>query len=248
MYPLSFTVQNFLADFNFSPKLLPAGLSIIDIMDKIVVDAVPDREDNRRVAQAALEDLYQEVGFSPTKIIWAESPAEGLKLASQKKVPPINFWFWFSERLFPITPDEETDRYALHKLLYSRFRHIEEVLIKGCYKNDSDVPRPAIDAYEASQVCSWKISSDERGIDSEFLRSFFKLISVVGWWWAFEDVTILCKRPVLLQRNENWLVHGQPAVRFPDGFEIWAGNGFVVPRDDMCIVSRNRFASLRSFP
>ncbi|WP_246562387.1 DUF6745 domain-containing protein [Streptomyces roseirectus] len=52
-----------------------------------------------------------------------------------------------------------------------------------------------------------------------------------GWWWAFEEVAVVCERPVELHRDEaGRLDRGDgPALAFADGFALCAWRGMPVP-------------------
>lgn len=65
-----------------------------------------------------------------------------------------------------------------------------------------------------------------RKIESGLLRSYVKLAHQVSWWYPFERVCILCRKPVV-KFNENYVIHSEvgPAIEFKDGWKIWALNG-----------------------
>jgi hypothetical protein len=54
-----------------------------------------------------------------------------------------------------------------------------------------------------------------------------------GWWWANERVAVLTERPSLLARDNVGRLHrGEgAAMRFPDGYGLWAWRGMPIPAD-----------------
>ncbi|MFJ2936821.1 DUF6745 domain-containing protein [Streptomyces sp. NPDC087219] len=54
-----------------------------------------------------------------------------------------------------------------------------------------------------------------------------------GWWWPYENVAVVCERPVELHRDEaGRLDRGDgPALAFADGFALYAWRGMTVPAD-----------------
>jgi hypothetical protein len=54
-----------------------------------------------------------------------------------------------------------------------------------------------------------------------------KVAQCAGWWWPMRGVVILTERPAELHRDEEGRLHADsgPAVRYPDGWSIWAIHG-----------------------
>lgn len=48
-----------------------------------------------------------------------------------------------------------------------------------------------------------------------------------GVWWPFTNTAVLCERPVELHLDAQQRLHhaDQPAIRYPDGFGVWATHG-----------------------
>lgn len=63
-----------------------------------------------------------------------------------------------------------------------------------------------------------------------------------GWWWALNDTVILTRPPIEVNLNEENELRGQPALRFADGWEIWANEGLAIEEPEPVeIVSMDRF-------
>lgn len=65
------------------------------------------------------------------------------------------------------------------------------------------------------------------------LEGLLNLAKSVSWWWAFEDLTILCERPTVIARDDQGRLHSAtgPCVAFRDGFEFYSWHGTVVPKE-----------------
>lgn len=52
-----------------------------------------------------------------------------------------------------------------------------------------------------------------------------------GWWWPFKDFAMVCETPRIIARDERGRLHREdgPAVRFQDGWGIYAWHGVRVP-------------------
>src|SRR5690606_34615819 len=52
-----------------------------------------------------------------------------------------------------------------------------------------------------------------------------------GWWWPFRGGAILTPKPSEIHLRDGVLHHdGGPAIRYEDGFSVWALNGVRVPQ------------------
>jgi hypothetical protein len=59
-----------------------------------------------------------------------------------------------------------------------------------------------------------------------------ELATVAHWWWAFKKHAIMCERPIVFCVDEALRPHCTtgPAIRYRDGFEIYAVGGVRVPQ------------------
>ncbi len=105
--------------------------------------------------------------------------------------------------------------------------------------------RPGVDWYARIQCVSWLARYDAlRGaagvvFEPEQVRVlglFGEVARSCGWWWPGEDVCVVAERPDVL-RTEVWGDRGEvrphcadgPAVRYADGWELYAWHGTPVP-------------------
>ena len=64
-------------------------------------------------------------------------------------------------------------------------------------------------------------------------RGVLRVERAAGEWWPMRDTAILTERPVELHRDEQGRLHHPdgPAVRYPDGWCLWAWHGVLMPRE-----------------
>ena len=59
------------------------------------------------------------------------------------------------------------------------------------------------------------------------LQGIMQVARNAGWWWPYENIAIISERPTHLHRDPEHRLHNTEgmALRYPDGFGIWAING-----------------------
>ncbi|MGW2301286.1 DUF6745 domain-containing protein [Streptomyces sp. NPDC001809] len=87
-----------------------------------------------------------------------------------------------------------------------------------------------LDAVLGQHDAAWLAAFDGHG---DRLAGLAAVAVNAGWWWPFENVAVLCERPVELHRDEaGRLDRGDgPALAFADGFALYAWRGMTVPAD-----------------
>lgn len=85
--------------------------------------------------------------------------------------------------------------------------------------------RPAADA--ADVAATSKLS------DAPILEALAAVAEQVHWWWAFENVAILCERPTELHLDERGRLHNGdgPALAYADGFALHRWRGVTIPAE-----------------
>lgn len=65
------------------------------------------------------------------------------------------------------------------------------------------------------------------------LRLHESLARSAMWWWPYDQLCIVCDRPELVRIGERGQLHAEtgPAVRFRDGWSIYAVRGIRIPAD-----------------
>ena len=63
------------------------------------------------------------------------------------------------------------------------------------------------------------------------LNAWGEIARSCSWWYPYENIVFVCDRPET-KWDERWMLHSEsgPAVAFPDGYNIYAIHGVVVPR------------------
>lgn len=69
------------------------------------------------------------------------------------------------------------------------------------------------------------------GIDVSRLHGLMEVAKSSGWWWPLSDAAVLTDRPDRLHRDEQGRLHNEtgPAIRYRDGFAVYAVHGVRVP-------------------
>ncbi|MFG2835449.1 DUF6745 domain-containing protein [Streptomyces zaomyceticus] len=85
-----------------------------------------------------------------------------------------------------------------------------------------------LDAVLGQHDAAWLAAFDGHG---ERLSGLAAVAGQAGWWWPYENVAVVCERPVELHRDEaGRLDRGDgPALAFADGFALHAWRGMPVP-------------------
>jgi len=70
------------------------------------------------------------------------------------------------------------------------------------------------------------------GLNVERLKPSMEIAREAGWSILFWDWAFICARPQVIERDERGRLHclTGPAVKYPDGFGVWAVHGVRVPQ------------------
>ncbi|MCX4984676.1 DUF6745 domain-containing protein [Streptomyces sp. NBC_00572] len=87
-----------------------------------------------------------------------------------------------------------------------------------------------LDAVLGQHDAAWLAAFDGQG---DRLAGLAVVAGHAGWWWPYENVAVVCERPVELHRDEaGRLDRGDgPALAFADGFALHAWRGMPVPAE-----------------
>jgi len=60
---------------------------------------------------------------------------------------------------------------------------------------------------------------------------FQSIVRDCGWIYPYDNVCVVCEKPIALSVDTNYRLHaeGTPAIRFADGFSIYAYHGMILP-------------------
>lgn len=109
-------------------------------------------------------------------------------------------------------------------------------LAKDLQKNEGDqsdlVSNFCFGSHEASWLSFYNYCLDVLGLECcEILRPHFEIAKHCGWWLPFDDVAILSEKPIEINLKDGVLhKDGGPAIKYSDGFCVWALNGVRVPQ------------------
>jgi hypothetical protein len=86
---------------------------------------------------------------------------------------------------------------------------------------------------DAGHLADHDLNRRRRRKSDPRLRNQLRVARSAGRWWPMDDVVILTERPTELHRDDQarpHCAHG-PAIRYPDGWSVYAWHGVWVPPD-----------------
>ncbi|MFD3334837.1 DUF6745 domain-containing protein [Streptomyces sp. NPDC058700] len=98
----------------------------------------------------------------------------------------------------------------------------------GAEREATAVRLVLLDVVLGQHDAAWLAAFEGQG---ERLAGLAAVARHAGWWWPYENVAVVCERPVELHRDEaGRLDRGDgPALAFADGFALHAWRGMPVP-------------------
>jgi hypothetical protein len=87
------------------------------------------------------------------------------------------------------------------------------------------------------------------GVKEAQILDGIKSISLsAGWWWPFETICILSERPTAINRDNRGRLHAEDsaAIRYPDGWGLYAWHGILVPQDIIMLEEPISFEMIES--
>lgn len=197
---------------------------------------------DRPRAEAGVRLAYRRAGLDDgVRIIWALSPASGAIIAesltrrdSLPRHPAVG-----------VKPAAQMPREAL-ALMTPATAKIVRAIVEPVATYVSErvwkpidrqiarlVRRPAVPAAFGQHDAPWIAVADvlgQSGADVSQMEASAEIAQSCGWWWPFEDVCVLSERPSLLVLDQQGHLHSSdgPAVRYPDGWSLYAWHGVVV--------------------
>lgn len=207
------------------------------------------RPADRSAAEEGVRRAYRRAGLAgPREILWAGSPREGVLLVRQRAADwgasvreAVRTAPWAAERR-RLQEELGAAGWARHwsatgGALWDATQALVERIRTGVLDDLAADDRAArtqtrlilLDALLGQQDAPWLAALDREGSP---LDGVARVCRSAGWWWAFENVAVVCERPLALHRDEaGRLDHGEgPALEFPDGFALCAWRGMPVPR------------------
>ncbi|GHA77261.1 DUF6745 domain-containing protein [Streptomyces termitum] len=206
---------------------------------------------DRAAAGAGVARAYREAGLpAPARILWADSPLAGVELVAgladrgRSVREEVRTLPWAAERRRlhdALGPAGWTAHWrATGARLWEPTRSLADRVRTGVLAALEEREGPGAltartggellyDAVLGQQDAAWLAAFDGR----ERLAGLAAVADQAGWWWPYENVAVVCERPVELHRDEaGRLDRGDgPALAHRDGFALHAWRGMAVTAD-----------------
>ncbi|MEW2165256.1 DUF6745 domain-containing protein [Streptomyces sp. NPDC007084] len=210
---------------------------------------------DRRAAEEGVRLAYRQAGLdAPERIVWARSPHEAVRLLmgattgegvtlgdtgpSVREAVVGKPWAAARHRAHErLGPEGWSGHWrATGAALWESTRALTERVRAGIVEDlatgraeESRVRLLLLDAALGQHDAPWLSAFDPDGTGS--LAGVAAVARDAGWWWPYEKVAVVSERPLSLHRDEaGRLDRGDgPALRYGDGFELYAWRGMPVP-------------------
>jgi hypothetical protein len=178
---------------------------------------------DRPRAEAGIREWYQMNGMKSPKIEWRDSlvaMADKGESRVNGSVAHIKVPSW---------------QHMWHRVWENVWSHVfmnsvesspnfESVNYKNCFHGQHNAHW--LSYYDfADKVLGDKSKVSEYGCRMEIAKS-------AGWWLPHEDICLVSERPCELHLNNIGKLHcdNGPAIKYPDGWELWFQNGVLVKK------------------
>lgn len=211
---------------------------------------------DRAAAEEGVKLAYRKAGLdAPARIVWARSPHEAVRMlmgaapvdgAGLGDTGPsvrsaVVAGPWAAERARAherLGPEGWSGHWrATGAALWESTRTLADRVRSGIVEDlatdrheESRVRLLLLDATLGQHDAAWLCAFDPD--EASALAGIAAVARNAGWWWPYEKVAVLSERPLSLSRDEaGRLDRGDgPALRYADGFELYAWRGMPVPR------------------
>jgi hypothetical protein len=133
-----------------------------------------------------------------------------------------------AETIMLRTPDENLSLLARVRSGYPLSLSLQALLGRQGFRDN------AIGQHELSWLAVYEYIRDVLGLEAETapLAGLWQVARSLGWLQPHEHTCWLAERPDLLRGDATGRLHSAigPALRFPDGWSVWAWKGVEVPR------------------
>ena len=176
--------------------------------DQYLATGLSTEPADRATAEAAFAAAYRRIGRDPVPVIWVDSPLGASVLLSARPWASLGASLWASLGASSVRPVFTSWWGSLDLFWVALYRFAEDVLAVR-YTADAHKGLALMDAIGRS----------------------------CGWWYPRDGVIVACERPERItmepnpQRQGVVRLHADdgPAVRFRDGWSIYAWHGVRIP-------------------
>ena len=176
---------------------------------------------NRSEAENGIKKAYQIAEKKPPKIVWCGSPfSQGLTRAI-------------------IFRSKDSEIQLGKSLKVSVWNSVRDSVAKSVWASVGASVRDSVrDSVYGQQEASWlafyEYFKEICGLDSQTqkLSGIWQISKNAGWWLPHENLCWISERPNILHRDTQGRLHkdGDFALRYPDGWGIYAWHGVRLPR------------------
>ncbi|MFD6492456.1 DUF6745 domain-containing protein [Streptomyces sp. NPDC060188] len=212
-------------------------------------------EGDRTAAEEGVRLAYRQAGLeAPARIVWARSPHEAVRILmgtvpaegaglgdtgpSVRETVVGRPWAAARDRAHRhLGPEGWSGHWrATGAALWESTRTLTERVRSGIVEDlatdrreESRIRLLLLDAALGQHDAAWLSAFDPD--DTGPLAGIAAVARNAGWWWPYEKVAVISERPLSLHRDEaGRLDRGDgPALRYGDGFELYAWRGMPVP-------------------
>ena len=212
---------------------------------------------DRAAAEEGVRLAYRQAGLdAPERIVWARSPREAVRMltgtapvgaegplgdtgAGVRDAVVTRPWAAARARAHERLGPEGWSAHwrATGAALWESTRLLADRVRAGVVEDlatdraeESRVRLLLLDATPGQYDAAWLSAFGPH--DAGPLAGIAAVAGEAGWWWPYEKVAVVSERPLSLHRDEaGRLDRGDgPALRYGDGFELYAWRGMPVPR------------------
>jgi hypothetical protein len=201
-------------------------------------------------AYKAVQNIYEFLKLEHCEVLFVKSPYQALQIIKEDNINSLKNFIKLDligiELVFDLASQTGED---LGKEIFEIFQEFEEVdkfditieealriffdtknrvnlnynkFISKCLK-----PEARCETFCIIDFCT---SILNYSVDLERWNSFQELIKSCGWIFPFENVCLVCDRPITLSFDNEGRLHAEkkPAIEFSDGFSIYIDRGKII--------------------
>ena len=185
------------------------------------------------VIRPAINLLYANIGKEPPRIVRCESPRAAQLTINDLDMDSVGYSVWDS--VWDSVRDSVRDSvwYLVRSSVWDSVGDSVRVSVEFTTRWNST---PLWGCYDAHWIAYYKYFAAHfpdifTDTQHDLIEAFSTIAHNASFWYAYEDVCLVCDRPSELHIDDDGKLHNEngPAVRFPDGWSIYARHGEVIP-------------------